>query len=91
MLQIATVLLALTALGGIAMAGIRFARTVFDRRPSLVLGVSRQADAVLIEEVGREAGYVAVEVAAEGLREQLAANSSGSPGKVISWVLAPRA
>jgi uncharacterized membrane protein HdeD (DUF308 family) len=28
MLQVATVLLALTALGGIAMAGVRFARTV---------------------------------------------------------------
>jgi hypothetical protein len=86
---------AVEAHGGEALAiegdRIRFARTVFDRRPSLVLGVSRQADAVLIEEVGREAGYVAVEVAAEGLRERLAANSSGSPGKVISWVLAPRA
>jgi len=36
---------------------IRFARTVFDRRPSLIAGVSRHADALMIEEVGREAGY----------------------------------
>jgi hypothetical protein len=36
---------------------IRFAREVFARRPGLVLGVSRAADALLIEEVGREMGY----------------------------------
>jgi hypothetical protein len=39
---------------------IRFARALFERRPSLVLGVSRRADALLIEEVGREADYAPV-------------------------------
>ena len=86
---------AVEAHGGEALAiegdRIRFARKVFERRPSLVLGVSRQADAVLIEEVGREAGYVAVDSAAEGLRQQLAAPGSDNPGRVIGWVLAPRA
>lgn len=39
---------------------IRFARAVFDRRPALVTGVSRHADALLIGEVAREAGYFPV-------------------------------
>ena len=39
---------------------IRFARTVLERRPALVAGVSRHADALMIEEVAREAGYGAV-------------------------------
>jgi hypothetical protein len=39
---------------------IRFARAVFERAPALVVGVSRAADAMLIEDVGREAGYVPV-------------------------------
>lgn len=56
---------------------IRFARAVFERRPSLVIGVSRHADALLIEEVGREAGYVPVS----------APRSLGRFG----WVLAPKA
>jgi len=56
---------------------IRFARAVFERRPSLVIGVSRHADALLIEEVGREAGYMPV----------TAPRSLGPSG----WVLAPRA
>ena len=55
---------------------IRFARAVFERRPSLVLGVSRHADALLIEEVGREAGYAPV-AAPAGLGR-------------FGWVLAPR-
>jgi hypothetical protein len=43
---------------------IRFARAVFERAPALVIGVSRSADALLIEEVGRETGYVPVAVPA---------------------------
>jgi hypothetical protein len=56
---------------------IRFARAVFERAPALVVGVSRAADAVLIEDVGREAGYVPVAVPAA-----LAGRSA--------WALAPR-
>jgi hypothetical protein len=56
---------------------IRFARAVFERRPSLVIGLSRHADALLIEEVGREAGYRPVTPPA----------SLGANG----WVLAPSA
>lgn len=36
---------------------VRFAREVLERRPALVAGVTRHADALLIEEVAREAGY----------------------------------
>jgi len=62
----------------LAVAGdrIRFARALFDRRPSLVVGVTRSADALLIEDVAREAGYAPV-VAPTGL---------GASG----WALAPR-
>ena len=56
---------------------IRFARQVFERSPALVVGVSRSADAVLIEEVGREAGYTAVPVP----------TPLAGP---FSWALAPR-
>jgi hypothetical protein len=55
---------------------IRFARALFARRPSLVVGVTRSADALLIEEVAREAGYVPV-ATPSGL---------GASG----WALAPR-
>jgi hypothetical protein len=55
---------------------IRFARQVFDRRPALVRGVSRQGDRVLIEDVAREAGYVAHTTTVEG--------------NVIDLVLVPR-
>ena len=41
---------------------IRFARALFARTPALVVGVSRSADAVLIADVGREAGYVPIAV-----------------------------
>lgn len=68
---------------------IRFARAVFERRPSLVIGVSRPADALLIEEVGGEAGYVPVSEGAGGLREMLAGHRDR--GLVLGWVLAPRA
>jgi hypothetical protein len=56
---------------------IRFARALFERAPALVVGVSRAADAVLIEDVGREAGYVPV------------AAPKALAGK-LTWALAPR-
>ena len=55
---------------------IRFARTVFARRPALVVGLSRSADALLFEDVAREAGY----------RPVAAPASLGRFG----WALAPR-
>jgi len=36
---------------------IRFAREVLSHRPARVSGISRQADALLMEEVAAEAGY----------------------------------
>lgn len=69
---------------------IRFARAVFERRPSLVLGVSRPADALLIEDVGREAGYAPVSEGVEGLRKAIERNASRDTGLVLAWVLAPR-
>ena len=56
---------------------IRFARALFQQAPALVIGVSRAADAVLIEDVGREAGYTSVAVPT-----RLAGN--------FAWALAPR-
>lgn len=49
---------------------IRFAREVFEGKPAVVQGMSRQADAVLIEEVASEAGYerAALEVEGDALR-----------------------
>jgi hypothetical protein len=38
---------------------IRFTRALVDRRPALLAGVSLQADAVLVGDVAREAGYLA--------------------------------
>ena len=55
---------------------IRFARDVFARRPAVVRGISRQGHAVLIEEVGAEAGYERVALEVEG--------------DVLSWTLMPR-
>lgn len=57
---------------------IRFARAVFERAPALVVGVSRSADAVLIEDVGREAGYLPAPV-------------PSSLKNKYAWALAPRA
>ena len=62
---------------------IRFARTVFARKPAMVVGVSRSADEVLIEDVAREAGYVTVPVPAAIAR--LLHTASARP-----WALAPR-
>ena len=56
---------------------IRFARAVFEQSPALVVAVGRAADRVLIEDVGREAGYVPVAVPTP------LANK-------FAWALAPR-
>ncbi|HEX7710156.1 MAG TPA: hypothetical protein VF418_04395 [Sphingomonadaceae bacterium] len=55
---------------------IRFARDVFAANPAYVQGVTRQADAVLIEDVGREFGY---------RREALCVASA-----TLEWRLVPR-
>jgi hypothetical protein len=57
---------------------IRFARGVFELAPVLVVAVSRAADRVLIEDVGREAGYIPVAVPAPLANE-------------FAWALARRA
>lgn len=57
---------------------IRFARAEFERAPALVIAVTRAADRVLIEDVGREAGYAPVAVPA------------ALTGR-FAWALAPRA
>ena len=67
---------------------IRFARAVFERRPSYVIGVSRSADALLIEDVAREAGYVLVGEGAASLREMI--EVAADRGTVLGWALAPR-
>lgn len=55
---------------------IRFARNLFARKPALVRGVSRQADAVLIEDVAAEAGYERVALKVDGA--------------ALDWTFAPR-
>jgi len=67
---------------------IVFARAVFARRPAFVVGVSRPADALLIEEVGREAGYVLADD--KTVRELTEAAQPLDRGLVLGWVLAPR-
>ena len=68
---------------------IQFARAVFEQRPAYVVGVSRPADALLIEEVAREAGYVPADDAR--VRELTAAAQPLDRGLVLGWVLAPKA
>lgn len=68
---------------------IRFARAVFEQRPSLILGVSRPADALLIKDVGREAGYASVNEGTDALRELIGTHPRDN-GLVLGWVLAPR-
>jgi hypothetical protein len=65
------------AAGAVAITGdrIRFARRLFESRPALVIGLSRRADTLLIEEVGREAGYVPI---------------SQSLDARFGWAMAPR-
>lgn len=70
---------------------IRFAKEAFARRPALVVGISRPADALLIEDVGREAGYRAVAWNAEAMGDLIATVSPCDRGTVVGWVLAPRA
>lgn len=67
---------------------IRFARAVFERTPALVIGVSRSADAVMIEDVGREFGYGPVEPGAEAMRDLISGDKDSGPG--LTWILAPR-
>ena len=62
---------------------VRFARAVFERSPALVVGLSRSADFVLIEDVAREAGYVKV-AAPPSLAGMLARTPASG------WALAPR-
>jgi hypothetical protein len=62
---------------------IRFARALFERRPALVIGVSRSADGMLIEDVAREAGYARVAVPPT-LAQMLHKTSARG------WALAPR-
>ena len=69
---------------------IRFGAALFERRPSLVVGVSRPADALLLEDVGREAGYRPVAWNAAALRELIDAARPLDRGLVLDWVLAPK-
>ena len=62
---------------------VRFARALFERMPALVVGVSRSADAVLIEDVACEAGYVPVAVPPKLARMLHKTSARG-------WALAPR-
>lgn len=66
---------------------IRFARAVFAKRPAFVVGISRPADALLIEEVGREAGYAPADD--KTVRELTEAAQPLDRGLVLGWVLAP--
>ena len=61
---------------------------MFERRPSYVIGVSRSADALLIEDVGREAGYLLADE--DKIREMTAAAQPLDRGLVLGWVLVPR-
>lgn len=74
----------------LAMEGdrIHFGRAVFERAPALVIGVSRAADALLIEEVGREAGYEPI--AADAVMDKFVEGRMSSGGKPLGWVLASR-
>jgi len=64
---------------------IRFARAVFERSPALIVGVSRSADALLIEEVGREAGYAP---AKSGIALDSMLSATGAGDGAFAWVLA---
>jgi hypothetical protein len=69
---------------------IVFARAVFARRPAFVVGVSRPADALLIEDVAREAGYVPIAAGQDRLRELIDTTQPSDLGLVLGWTLAPR-
>ena len=68
---------------------IRFARAVFARRPAFVVGISRPADGLLIEDVAREAGYLPADDAK--VHEMTAAAQPLDRGLVLGWVLVPKA
>ncbi|MEO6041286.1 MAG: hypothetical protein ABIP41_05255 [Croceibacterium sp.] len=68
---------------------VRLAQAVFARGPALVVGISRPADALLIEDVAREAGYASVQADVAALREMIAASRPRDTGLVLGWVLAP--
>ena len=68
---------------------IRFARAVFEKHPAFVIGVTRPADALLIEEVAREAGYLPADDA--NVTEMTAAAQPLDRGLVLGWVLVPKA
>jgi hypothetical protein len=70
---------------------IRFAREIFEQTPALVIGVSRQADAVLIEDVAREAGYGSVSLRKGALAERLTEVRTAEGEQALTWVLARRA
>ena len=78
--------------GGEALAiegdRIRFARALFARKPALVVGLSRPADALLIEDVAREAGYRPVPDGPGAVRDTIAASGRHDRGLVLGWVLA---
>ena len=59
-----------------------------EQRPAFVVGVSRPADALLVEEVAREAGYLPVDDAK--VREMTASAQPLDRGLVVGWVLAPK-
>jgi len=67
---------------------IRFARAVFAERPAFVVGLSRAADALLIAEVAREAGYVPADD--PRVREMAAAAQPLDRGLVLGWMLTRR-
>ncbi len=50
---------------------VRFTRMALERKPALIAGVSRHADALIIEDVAREAGYAPV-ATLHGRRDQCA-------------------
>jgi hypothetical protein len=68
---------------------IRFARAVFAPGPAYVVGVSRPADALLIEDVAREAGYAPADD--DTVRSLTEAAQPLDRGLVLGWVLTPRA
>jgi hypothetical protein len=69
---------------------VRFGRTLFASRPAMVVGVSRPADALLIADVAREAGYREVDDGTDRLRAMIEATQPQDRGLVLGWVLAPR-
>jgi hypothetical protein len=77
--------------GVLAIEGdrIRFTRKVLEGCPALIVGVSRPADAMLIEDVAREAGYWTID--AQRLHAQLADGQSLDRGRVVGWMLARHA